>query len=111
MDRPEERSSPSRLEAFRCAVSYSGDAAEVVVCGEVDLTTAPTVQREIMAALTLPIQAITVHLGRVTFLDSSGIGALLRAQSSARDHGVTFGLTSVPRNCRRVLTITGVAEA
>jgi anti-sigma B factor antagonist len=111
MDRPEETSSLPRLDDFRCAVSYSGKAAEVVVCGEVDLTTAPEVEREVMAALALPIEAISVHLGRVTFLDSSGIGALLRAQRSACDRRVTFRLKSVPRGVRRVLEITGVAEA
>jgi anti-sigma B factor antagonist len=111
MDRPEETNSLPRVDGFRCAVSYSGEAAEVVVCGEVDLTTAPEVQREVMAALALPIRAITVHLGRVTFLDSSGIGALLRVQRSACDLGVTFGLVSIPRGVRRVFEITGVAEA
>jgi anti-sigma B factor antagonist len=111
MDRPKETNSLPRLDNFRCAVSYSGEAAEVVVCGEVDLTTAREVEREVMAALALPIKAIGVHLGRVTFLDSSGIGALLRAQRSACDRGVTFRLTSVPRGVRRVFEITGVAEA
>src|SRR3954454_6308708 len=111
MDRPKETNSLPRLDAFRCAVSYSGEAAEVVVCGEVDLTTAREVEREVMAALALPIKAIGGHLGRVTFLDSSRTGALLRAQRSACDRGVTFRLTSVPRDDRGVFESTGAMEA
>jgi len=98
------------VDGFQCVVSFSEDRADVVVCGEVDLSTASIVEREVMATLALPVREMTLNLGLVTFLDSSGIGALLKAQIAAVELGIGFALTSVPARVRRVLELTGVAQ-
>jgi anti-sigma B factor antagonist len=93
---------PSEL-LFRCDVVYAGDHAVVAARGEMDLATAPSVLREIRATLALPISGVTIDLGYVTFIDSSGVQALLTARNNAVERGITFSLDSVPRQVRGVL--------
>ena len=71
----------------------------VIATGEIDLTNAP----ELAAALDAP--HLMVDLRRVTFLDSTGLAALVQARESA----VSFELTA-SRIVRRLLEITGLLE-
>jgi anti-sigma B factor antagonist len=106
IDTPEskERVFASRKAVpFRCDVVYAGDHAVVAARGELDLATAPAVLREIRASLALPISGVTIDLGYVTFVDSSGVQALVTARNNAIEHGIGFRLDSVPRQARRVL--------
>jgi anti-sigma B factor antagonist len=96
--------------AFGCDVLVVNDQAVVTVCGELDLATAPEVLEQVVGTLGPPVSAVTLDLGGVTFLDSSGLGALLAAGRRCADVGTTLRLESVPNHARRVIEITGVAE-
>ena len=89
--------------AFRCDALYVGDHAVVVARGEVDLDTAPALSRKLSATLALPVTGITVDLAYVTFLDSSGVSALVSSRKHAGERGIEFRLESVPRQVRQVL--------
>ncbi len=109
-DRDAERSAnaaPTDLLPFRCDVSL-GDHATVSVRGDLDLATAPILLRELLAVLAQPVTAVSVDLGNVTFLDSSGIAALITARQAVADRGVAFALDAIPINVRRVLAVAGV---
>jgi anti-anti-sigma factor len=55
-------------------------------------------------------ERLVIDLGEVTFLDSSGLGALvaIRNKASARDVGCS--LRSVPEKVTKVLQITGLQD-
>jgi anti-sigma B factor antagonist len=55
--------------------------------GELDIATAPVLERELDAAASGDAETILVDLSRLTFMDSSGIHVLLRANTTwgARD--------------------------
>jgi anti-sigma B factor antagonist len=96
-------------------VGFSYDVAEgegrVVVSmhGELDLASAPELQRELVALVGRPVGTLTLDLGGVTFLDSSGLGALYRARQAADEQGVSLRLEAVPDHVRRVLDVTAMA--
>ena len=96
--------------AFRCDVLYVGDHAVVVARGEVDLATAPVLDRKVSATFALPITGVTVDLAYVTFLDSSGVNALLTTSKRAKEHNIEFRLESVPRQARQVLEMCNLLE-
>jgi anti-anti-sigma factor len=102
-DSGERRTAPPSAVPFRCDVIYDGDHAVVAARGEMDLATAPAVLREVRATLALPINGVTLDLAYVTFLDSSGVQALLTARNNAIERGIEFRLDSVPRQVRSVL--------
>lgn len=93
---------PDGPVAFRCDVLFVGDHAVAVVRGEVDMSSAPLLLREILATLALPITGVTVDLAYVTFLDSSGVSTLLTSRSRAVERGIEFRLESVPQQVRTV---------
>jgi anti-sigma B factor antagonist len=100
----------TQAHAFACRVFFVSERAIVAVSGDIDLATAPKVERKINEALALPISGIRVDLGDVTFLDSSGLHVLLQAQSRANERGIAFALAAVPREAMRVLELTGMTE-
>jgi anti-sigma B factor antagonist len=107
---PPVTSEPSDLAPFRCDTSFVDEQATLRVRGELDLATAPVLQREAMAALALPLSRLVVDFGGVTFLDSSGIAALIATRRAAIERDVTFTLVAVSRSGRLTLELAGLSE-
>jgi anti-sigma B factor antagonist len=85
------------------------DEAVVAVEGELDIATAPVLQREVEPLWAGPMNALTVDLEQVGFMDSSGLRALNELRTAAEERHVTFALFGVQPRVRRVLDITGMA--
>ncbi|HEX6312142.1 MAG TPA: STAS domain-containing protein [Acidimicrobiia bacterium] len=82
--------------------------ARVVVTGEIDMATAPTLSRDLQAAIREHPARVLVDLSGVAFLDSSGINALVRAQHLVDGFGVDLVLESPNEACQRVLKVAGL---
>jgi anti-sigma B factor antagonist len=86
-------------------------AVRLAVAGEVDLGTSGPLGRAILAVITDGRTAeLTVGLGEVTFLSSSGIQALLRGHSLAADRGIAYRVTNLGGIVHRVMEVTGVLD-
>lgn len=75
--------------------------------GEIDLSTVPQFERE----LTANVEAgrnVLVDLTAVDFMDSTGIGVLVRASNRAREEGAEVSLACGPGSVRRVLEVSGL---
>jgi anti-sigma B factor antagonist len=53
-------------------------------------------------------RAIVLHLGEVVFVDSSGLGTIVRSLTSVRQKGGDLKLCNVPEHTRRVLGMTNL---
>ncbi len=88
----------------------AGDVVVVVVEGEHDIYTAPTLRERLDEALGRG-GGVVVDLTAATFVDSSILGALLdarrRAQEQARGFVVSVGAEVEP-GVQRILDITGL---
>jgi anti-anti-sigma factor len=111
-----ERRSSSRPAArglddpgFTYEVHRQETAVVVRLRGELDLATAPELQRELLGILDEPCSILTLDLGELTFLDSSGLGALYRARQAADAGSVPLRLEAVPSHVMRVLDVTAMA--
>jgi anti-sigma B factor antagonist len=80
-----------------------GARAVVVVRGEIDVASCPALNG-IVADLTCP--EIVLDLAEVTFMDSSGLAALLRAERRARELGGRLLLRAPSRAVLDVLQMT-----
>jgi anti-sigma B factor antagonist len=88
----------------------AGDVVVVVVEGEHDIYTAPTLRERLDEAIGRG-GGVVVDLTRATFLDSSVLGALLDARRSALEAGQGFVACvgeSVEPGVQRILDITGL---
>lgn len=105
-----EATRPDPIEVgFTYEVSEDDGQVVVSMQGELDLAAAPELQRELVALVERPVRSLTLHLGGVTFLDSSGLGALYRARQAADAQGIPLRLEAVPDHVRRVLDVTAMA--
>lgn len=80
----------------------------VAVAGEVDVESAPRMRDALLRSIAEEEEAVILDLGAVTFLDSSGLAALVVVDRAARAKGVRFRLQSVPPRVTRLLTLTGL---
>jgi len=86
------------------------DGVVVALKGELDLATAPELQRCLLDLIARPVDSLTLDLEELAFLDSSGLGALYRARQAAERQGTPMRLQSVPGHVMRVLDVTAMAQ-
>lgn len=77
---------------------------------EVDLATAPELRDQMLAALNRDGAHLVVDALDVTFMDSSGVNALVRARERAATLGGSLHVVTRSPTVRRVLQITGLEE-
>ncbi len=77
-----------------CETRIDGDVATVVLGGEVDLSWSARVRREVLAALARAPK-VAIDLAQVSYIDSSGIAALVEGFQNARGKGQAFELVQV----------------
>ena len=78
------------------------------VSGEIDLYTAPALRDAALAALRQHGTCLRVDLGKVTFMDSTGIEVLLATRRRAELEGGSLTLLSPTQAVRRVIEVTGL---
>jgi anti-sigma B factor antagonist len=93
------------------SINRDGRVATVVVSGEVDIASVPTVDRAIHEAVTTDgVNTVRVDLSAVRFLDSSGISLLLKGRRLADDRAISYQVTRACGTVLRVLELSGVWE-
>ncbi|HEX8121011.1 MAG TPA: STAS domain-containing protein [Solirubrobacteraceae bacterium] len=84
------------------------DGCTLEVAGELDLATATQFRTEVSKLLGTGCRHLVVDLSRTTFLDSSGLGALVWAAHRLRSAGGQLIATRPTEHVARTLRITGV---
>ena len=77
------------------------------VTGDIDMSTGPRL-REALSGLADSGQPLIVDLNRVTFIDSSGLGALVATARRAGEHGGSLHAVCSRPQTRKLLWLTGV---
>jgi len=96
---------------FTLAESVSQGVVYLTLGGEIDLSVSDTIRTVITGHLSTDATAgVVVDLDRVTFLDSSGISALVKGRNVADQHGVLFRVVNARDKVLEVLELTGLSE-
>jgi anti-sigma B factor antagonist len=93
-------------------VDVQGDFAVVRLAGELDIAAVPAITRAIGRATAMGVRSVRIDLTAVTFLDSSGLGAIVAGWRDAERLGLGFDVGD-PTNpaVAKVLAITGLQES
>jgi anti-sigma B factor antagonist len=93
-------------------VTTAGSVVDVRFAGELDFTVVPDVLDRLTAVVLADPrpERVVVNLTELSFLDSTGIHALVTARRIANQHGVTMNLVNPRGMVRRALEITGVLQ-
>lgn len=85
--------------------------ATVTVLGEIDFSNADEVAQGIRDAVTdWSPPTVRVDLRSATFIDSTGLGALIEGYRAATEAETRFVVVNPTDSFRRVLTLTGLCE-
>jgi anti-sigma B factor antagonist len=102
--RPSDSAAPER---FRCEVQTEREAVRVSPIGELDLGTVPKLDACLAELRESGFRQLTVDLGRLEFIDSTGLRLLLQYDAEARQDGFSFSLTPGPAAVQRVFELSG----
>lgn len=92
-------------------VEATDDCAVLQVIGEVDVYTAPMLREQIREFAAKGVVHLIVDLGRVDFLDSTGLGALVGGVKRLREAGGSLALVIGTPRILRIFQITGLNKA
>ena len=96
--------------AFGVAQARLGGAPGVAIHGEVDVSAVPSLVEALDTAIHDSVGAFVIDLCDVEFLDSSGLGALMRARALLGRDERALAVVCPPGPVRRLFEMTGVAE-
>ena len=82
----------------------------VVVAGEIDLASVDELSTQIRAALDDAGPTFVVDLAGVVFMDSSGLGLLLKIRETCTARDAVFVVRDPSAAVRRLLDITGLTH-
>jgi anti-anti-sigma factor len=104
--RSRRRRPPSPRFATDGRFSVAVDDAGVAVSGEVDIATAATLREGLLAQRGR--SPLLVDLSAVTFMDSSGLAALLDLHKVVTEHGGRVAFVAPSQPVRLLFDVTGV---
>lgn len=90
--------------------SDSAAGTVVAVTGELDVFTAPALEQELQRCIEGGKADIVVDLTGVDFLDSTGLGVMVKALKWAREAGGGLRVVATEERITKVFTITGLDE-
>jgi anti-anti-sigma factor len=85
-------------------------APGVAVRGEIDVAVTTHLEQAVDAAIRDTVGAFVIDLCEVEFIDSSGLGVILRARSVLARDGRALAIVCVPGSVRRLFDAAGVAD-
>jgi anti-anti-sigma factor len=92
-------------------ITAGGAAARAALAGDFDMNATFTVEPALERALDDPaLERLTIDLSNLSFIDSIGIGVLVRVQGEAAARGVDLALVPGPPEVQRVFDSAGLLE-
>jgi anti-anti-sigma factor len=97
----------SASEFFSVRSDLRNGVARVVVQGELDLGAVPTLDEQVTSLEQDGVKAIILDLRDLSFIDSTGLRALLAASSRAANDGHRLAIVGASDPARRLFELTG----
>jgi anti-anti-sigma factor len=98
---------PPPFTHFAVLAEHRGGVARLRASGEIDIATAPQLQDALGIVEALDPSTIIVDLREVSFMDSTGIHALLQAHGLAMENGQMLLVVNGTSGVQNALEITG----
>ncbi|MEV4706665.1 STAS domain-containing protein [Actinoplanes sp. NPDC049316] len=92
------------------SLDRDADVATVALQGEVDVLNVDQVRVALVEAIETRPRALVVDMSQLSFIDSTGLGAIIFGFQRARDEGITFSLARPTRGVHQILVLSGVLE-
>lgn len=97
------------MSSFHATVVPGSDPAQLQVAGDLDLASSDQLFTTATAAAGSG-SSLAMDLTGVTFIDSTGLGVLIKIKNSLTGRGGDLVLTGTSVQVERVMALTGLAE-
>lgn len=94
---------------MNCEIEDRGDAAVVMLSGDVDLESSPKVRSALLDSVSAK-GVVVVDMAGVSYIDSSGVASLVEAFQAARKSDTRFVLARVSEPAMRVLELARLEQ-
>ena len=94
--------------ALIVSVTEQDDSLRVTVTGELDVSTVPAFNKELAELRHTSARTVVLDLSGTTFMDSTGLSAVLVAEMHARMRGQRFVVVAGPPHVHELFKLTGV---
>ena len=108
MEHRDDRTDVAGYLDFDVSVTVADGAATVRVKGELDCYTAPQLRSALMTLVEDGARHVTVDIGDVDFVDSTGLSVLVGGMKRLRDRGGGMVVKSPTDATRKLFEITGL---
>lgn len=95
-----------RIPQFSAKSDSRNGVASIALRGELEMATLPDLEGHLAPFESNGVSAIMLDLGELTFMDSTGLHALVRARERARTHGQQLILVGARPSARRLFELT-----
>jgi anti-anti-sigma factor len=97
--------------AFSARIEPHGETVVIEASGDLDLSVAKTFEDELRKAFSNGASAIVLDLAQVTFIDSTGLRALIRVAEEGRRNGDRLSIRrELSPPVKRLLDLTGCGD-
>lgn len=107
MSQPADRFEPDLL---RIETTHRDGTVTLEVAGELDISTRDLLWSHVDAAVASRPDSITLEASGLVFLDSTGLAALLRTRTRAKEARVAFRVIEPSPALRRLADIGGIGD-
>lgn len=105
----EHGSLPRPVETnFEVGVRAEAQGTVVTVSGELDVASSRVLEREL--AKLEGVATLIIDLRALSFIDSTGLGVLVRTHQLRKEQGLRFGLVRGDGQVHRLLSLTGLED-
>ena len=95
---------------MQIATTPGSDRYVITVSGEVDLATSPELDTAIIASIESGTSSVAIDLTDVSFMDSSGLGVIVRGLKRCREADKDLDLVITNERVLKVFGITGLDQ-
>lgn len=91
------------------SINAKGELLTVMLEGEIDHHTAKTIREQIDEAIEFNMPSLLIlDFGRVSFMDSSGIGLVMGRYRILQKNNAKMNLVNLPSNIYKVMKLAGI---
>ena len=81
---------------------------DVAVAGEIDLSNAHQFKEQLEKSLAEKLQNICIDFGKLSYIDSTGLGVIIGVYGSIKKSGYSVKLLNPRDNVKKLLSISGL---
>jgi anti-anti-sigma factor len=97
--------------AFSVVTEPHGRALVVRAFGEIDIASAKAFEKEVGSAFESDAEAVLLDLGEVSFIDSTGLCALVAAAEKSNANGHRLRIVRISPSVQRAFEVTGLERS